>query len=164
MRFVMYSLTIIFFCAAMTIVNTADSLYFTGDGTDVNPAQNRSLFGWQAQPFINVSQLPYVGSKTAFSGVGETVSESQSIPADFIGDIVDTGWTLIVISFTAFILVFQLLINTTINVGPFLNTLGRNDIKFFDDSIALVISIGIWVVYLLGIIQWRSDKNLKEGA
>lgn len=165
MRFFMVSMTIIFFCLAMTIANEVDTLYFDGDGTTTNVAQNRSLFGWTSTPFINSSDLTYVSSSGNLqSAVGE-IGDVKSTPTSFIGDAADTGWTMLVTGYNILRFILVTLFNSTLNVGPFLNTLGnRTGVKFFSDGIALVITIGINMIYLMGIAQLYKGVSFKDGA
>jgi len=149
----------------MSIVNTVGDNYFKGDGTIVNPAMNKSLFGWDSEPWIKEEDFTGLQDETEMSDTLTEYTSSQANPKSYIGDIAETSWSVITTGWHIMLFLFETLYNSTLNVGNYINTLGRNDnFKMFDDSIAVVLTLGINFVYMIGLYQMVSNRNLKEGA
>jgi len=154
LRFVMISMTVIFFCLAMAAVNTVDDNYFS--------EKNQSIFGFQSEPFIKDSDLLNVKDEGAFK---DTVNKTTTPPEQPTG-LFDAFWGTIIMGSQALTFIVNTLIYTTLDLGSFIQTLGHGEgtIRIIDDYTADIITYGYCICCLMGIGQIIWKFGLKGGA
>lgn len=153
MRGVLISMTVLIFCMSMTLVNTVDNEYFT--------TENRSIYGWQGQPYIQTTDLKSVNSSTEMN---ETVYDLTSPSQTFLDQASDiiTGTYALGVTFISFLV--NTIINSTVGFGAFLQTMGGNDVEIISDEVATIVTVLVNMNHamLLGQFIWK--YSLKDGA
>lgn len=153
MRSVMISMTIIVFCLSMQVLNTVDA--------DFISQNNRSLFGWKGQPYMNESNIPSAGTETDAGDKMENMMGVASNPPD---SPLDTMWGLFTYLVGAITFLIDLLFKSTIGFGKFLQTMGGNDVEIVPSYLANTIMVLVNINHLLAISQLLGKFNLKGGA
>jgi len=152
MRSVMMSITIIMFCLSVGVVNEVSDQFFTDT--------NRTLYGgFQSTPFLDKSNLGMVEDVGSFNeslGAMTTPTENPVGVLDFVWAGFTFVWQLV-------LFFVNVLINSTINFGSYIQNLGHDGLKVIPDYIADILTIGVCINHLIAIGQILGKVNLKEG-
>ena len=153
MRSVMISITIIVFCLSMQILNTVDDDFITEN--------NRSLFGWRGQPYMNETQIPSADTEDAAESEMEGMMGVASNPPNTP---LDTMWGIFTYLVGAVTFLIDLLFKSTIGFGKFLQTMGGNDVEIVPGYLANTIMVLVNINHLIAVTQLLGKFNLKGGA
>lgn len=152
MRSLMISFTIIMFCLSMTVVNTVEENFMSD--------KDRPLYAWTGDPYKTLDDLPDA-SDDSFSDTLDELTTPDQNPTSFITDI----WAPISFLLDGVKFLVNLLINTTIGFGGFIQTLGCSEcnVKYVSDGVAAIITVFININHLIAIIQILPKINLRDG-
>ena len=151
MRGVYISLAIMFFCLSMQVINEIDNSYFESN--------NRSIYGWQGQPYRNYSNFGNLAQSNTGDLDGYTTPEEQ--PSAFS---LDSAWALFAFLMSLVSFVVDVLFNSTLGFGKFISTLGGDDIRFIPFGMEVLITFLVNLNHMFAILQIISGKNLNDGA
>jgi hypothetical protein len=141
MRGIMISIAIIAFCFSMGMINSVD--------TQHEAVMNQSILYSKSEPPIKPADLGDVADASSFNNTLYSLTEQQEQPAGLIDSLWSMGtWIVKGVKFIG-----NTLINSSVNFGPWVQSLGRDDVVLFPDYMTIYFTCMVMICHIFTIIQ-----------
>lgn len=146
---------VLMFCWAINIVNVVEYEFSVAHG------EQRNLFGFKVTSPLGYDSIQQINSQAALMVTIETYIR----PAEqMLGVPLLSLVSSLIFMWTAGTNLIKMFIYSTLGFFVWFRNMGRSDMTIVPDYIAGPIAAGVYMVYLMAIYQWWSNRNANQGA